>query len=485
MKHRPFFFALLATVLMLTVYAEVSASYQNIDPLVNTYQYTESKTAIQNPERGFLSNHWVDLAPEPFNKGAPTLHEIRHKLGQSLVRTYVNLRPFIDGGDITPQLLEKLQIHFNEVQKNHLKAILIFNYSPHGDRHKDEFGSHASTKTILKHIQQVMPVIHKNKHFISIVQLGFIGRFGEWNDKENTQEIITGKNKHESLSYDDNKPYRKQKRQQITQYLIDQLPAGMLAQIRYTGAKREMFSGSLTASTAFSNSYQARIGFHNDCFLTDNNDYGTFNYKQALKPQINYLSNETKWLPMGGETCHIDKRFPDRASCKTALEDLKKYHYSFLRLDFNVDVIDVFRREGCFETIANKMGYRFVLRSATLPKKILAKKPAKLEIVIENIGWAAPYNKRPITIVARLAGQEPLLIPIDEDVRRWLPGKRSLKVSLTFPETAPKGDYTLSLWMPDAALQLRHSPERSIRFANENVWNNATGENLLGSFSLQ
>lgn len=67
---------------------------------------------------------------------------------------------------------------------------------------------------------------------------------------------------------------------------------------------------------------------------------------------------------MGGETCAIN---PPRSNCATALSEMKRFHWSYLNIDYNQDVINGFVREGCFVTIQNGLGYRFELTNGTYP----------------------------------------------------------------------------------------------------------------------
>ena len=52
------------------------------------------------------------------------------------------------------------------------------------------------------------------------------------------------------------------------------------------------------------------------------------------------------------------------------------------------------------------------------------------------------------------------------------------------PSNAENGDYKLALWFPDAYESLRDNPFYAIQFANENVWDEAAGLNVLGNVSI-
>lgn len=61
-------------------------------------------------------------------------------------------------------------------------------------------------------------------------------------------------------------------------------------------------------------------------------------------------------------------------------------------------------------------------------------------------------------------------------------GKATFTAKLHIPSNAADGNYALALWLPDdEAESLQNNPEYAIQFANENVWDEATGFNVLGN----
>ena len=51
-----------------------------------------------------------------------------------------------------------------------------------------------------------------------------------------------------------------------------------------------------------------------------------------------------------------------RSECPTATKELRELHFSYLNQDYNEDVLDSWRDDGCFFDIALHLGYRLVLR---------------------------------------------------------------------------------------------------------------------------
>jgi hypothetical protein len=72
---------------------------------------------------------------------------------------------------------------------------------------------------------------------------------------------------------------------------------------------------------------------------------------------------------------------------------------------------------------------------------------------------------------------------LDTDPRLWS-GTVTVPIAGTVPASLPEGDYTVALWLPDAAAALQARPDYAARMANTNVWN-AIGEyNALGGLTV-
>ncbi|MBK7318936.1 MAG: DUF4832 domain-containing protein [Anaerolineales bacterium] len=70
------------------------------------------------------------------------------------------------------------------------------------------------------------------------------------------------------------------------------------------------------------------------------------------------------------------------------------------------------------------------------------------------------------------------------DPRTWEPGTTTFTVKLHIPSNAREGEYQLALWLPDGYESLRNNPLYAIQFANEGLWDEVTGLNVLGNVSI-
>jgi hypothetical protein len=121
-----------------------------------------------------------------------------------------------------------------------------------------------------------------------------------------------------------------------------------------------------------------------------------------------------------------------------------------------------------------------VLVSSTLPKYAKAGSGFILQLQLKNIGYATPFNPRPAQLVLRnTANGNITRLKINTDVRRWFSGEISLKQTIQLPAAVKAGEYEILLALPDEAVLINARPEYSIRFANEDVWEETTGYNKL------
>jgi len=409
--------------------------------------FTESTEDFSNPERGFY--RYVNLTSET------DLSWVADD-GTTLVYSYVRLDDYRDA-PIAQSLLDDMNTGLAAVRDAGLKAIVRFayNFGPYPDSEPD-----ASKARILEHIGQVEPHLRANADVIAVMQAGFIGAWAEW---------------HTSTNGLLDEP---QDRKDIHEALLDAIPTSRMSQVRYPPYVEEMYGGPLTAAEAFSETYAARTGHHNDCFLSSDTDVGTYPSSEVEEWKA-YLEEDTKYVPMGGETCELH----DRGICPTATAEMERLHWTYLNRDYNTDVIDRWITDGCYDEISRSLGYRFALRDASVPPAVQPGGAFLLEVTLDNVGWAALFNPRPVQVVLDGPGGLLRVEVATLDPRRWLPGTINLRVRVDLPSNLAAGDYTLGLALPDAAASLTDRSAYAVRFANEGVWQSA-GYNQLATVSI-
>ncbi|MFN7776402.1 DUF4832 domain-containing protein [Flavobacterium sp.] len=430
----------------------------------STVNYQPSTEVISNPERGFFkftethSNAYTAL-----NTTTLTNYRINQKI--SLIYRVFYLENFINS-PISSAYLAQMQLDFDKVRAAGLKCIIRFAYSDNEDAMQRD----ASNAMMLTHIQQIAPLLQANEDVISVMQAGFIGLWGEWYYTSQAEFGGWGYNQTDLT------PANNNHRKDILNAILNALPASRMVQIRYPAFKQQMYSNTaLSSAQGFSQSNVARIGHHNDCFLASATDYGTYENPTTQYP---YLEQETKFVPMGGETCAVNL---PRSGCATAVAELAKFHWSFMNIDYFPGVINGFESNNCFSDMEKKLGYRFEMRNSTLPQNAVLGATLPVTLRLVNTGYAAPYNARTVALVLKNnITQQLISLPMNTDPRRWL-GTTEIVVSenIPLPTSLPVGNYSVYLHVADASPSLANRPEYAIRMANQNMWDATTGFNNL------
>jgi hypothetical protein len=426
--------------------------------------YAEDMSDFANPERGFY--HQLESrsdAPDALTNYSANFFTDEK---MSTVRRTYNLLTF-RASAISQSFLDHIAADFVYARAQGLKLNVRFAYTFNEAPPNDD----APVPRILAHIAQLRPLLQANSDVISHLDAGFIGRWGEWhtssNGIDNTASMTT-----------------------VLAALHEALPASRAVVVRTPKYKRDIFqrTSAITASEAFSGSAHARTGHLNDCFLASDDDFGTYVPfdPAAITEQRAYIAADTQFVPMSGETCNVN---PPRSDCAVAMSEMAQLHWSALNFDYHPDVLQRWRTQGCFEDVRRRLGYRLVLREATLPSSATIGTQFIGTIKLQNVGFAAPYNPRGVELVLRASTGALRRIAVPTDPRRFSPndagGVTMINLDLPIPADLSPGNYELLLALPDPMPNLYARPAYAIRLANIGTWEPSTGFNkLLASVAL-
>lgn len=416
--------------------------------------FSGTGAAISNPERGFYNQ--VNCSDGPMNQSQ--LQNYRSGQNQSLVMCAF-LLPEAVNGPISQSKLNLLQQQFDIARAAGVKLVMRFAYN-YSDNATD-----APLSVMLNHMDQLKPYLQNNKDVIAVVEAGFIGSWGEWGNSRNY-----GTGTLSSQQWSD--------RGTILNKLLSTVPSERMVQLRTPDfAYHLVGSSAVSASQAFNGSAVARVGQHNDCFLASSNDRGTYNNTSTDYP---WLQAQTTYTPMGGETCGVSQ---PRSDCPTATAEMAKFHWSFLNAGFDTNVLNNWKGQGCYGTIEQKMGYRFVMKDGSFSGSAKPGGGLQVSLNLVNEGYAAPYNSRPVQLILRNDSSGKVYrVSLDADPRKWLPGQSvAINQSVTLPGGMEGGNYSLLLALPDDSSSLANRPEYSIQMANANTWESNTGFNKLNA----
>lgn len=408
-----------------------------------TRTFTESAEDFLNPERGFYDG--VDLV------GGGDFSDVR-AAGRTLAYAGVHLDGFRDA-PLSAAFLSDLEAGFADARAAGIKVVLrfVYNDGPYPDPEPD-----APLARVLEHLQQLQPVLAANVDVIAVLQAGLIGAWGEWHSSTN------------GLTEPD-------ARRDVLLGVLGALPASRATQVRSPTYKSDVFGDPIAEANAYDGSDASRTGHHNDCFLASATDYGT--YPDPVEDWKDYVAQDGRFAPVGGETCGLNA---PRTDCAEATAELARLHWSFLNALYHPGVLDAWEAQGCAGEVSRRLGYRLALREARHSESVRPGGELVLELRLENVGWAALYNERPVFVVLD-DGVAPVALPLAAaDPRRWEPGVEvTIAAQVAVPADLAPGSYRLALWLPDAAPGLRERPEYSVQLANDGVWDPVAGWNVL------
>lgn len=471
-------------------------------------EYIESHEDFPNPERGFYrytstnTSEFVSLDAETLRsyRTLQTPGRAMYSVASTLIFRYYTLDNFVNhplSGDVIRLLYKDMEA----ARDAGVKIIPRFVYTtrsnkgdcpegficpPYGDAPKD---------IVLGHISQLKPLFHDNADVIACVQLGFIGTWGEQYYTDYFGDASSNGEQGGKLL-----DINWQDRIDILKALLAAVPESRMVQVRYPQFKQKFVHGVSAApdavpiaiAEAFTGTDEARIGLHNDCFLSGRNDVGTYedygddrrgrnSSEEVVRTLREYMENEGKYVVVGGETCR--DAYDPQNNCEPdgfALAEFRTMRYSFLNAHYNNEVNNDWQEGGCMDSIKLNLGYRFVLSQSVFPQQVKTGERFAFSIRLINRGFSSPYNSRPVTLVFRNADNGTLYHQrIDTQIQRWQPGDIELKQLIMLPRSLKRGRYEILINMPDHYESIAGNPDYSIRLANEKTWEASTGYNKL------
>ena len=443
------------------------------EPKGQAITFTESSEVIANPERGLFSQTYYTSADLNSHASAKTILSLRESNNrQTLYLHSYYLTDYMES-DIPQEFLDRLDANMNALRDGGGKVIVRFSYKSSMERTDQPWN--ATEEWIHKHIDQVAPYLQKHADVILCIQCGWLGSWGEWYYTDSGYKM----NPTQDADF--------AKRWEVLEHYLRVVPEDRQIglripayKMRYLKMHGDTAMSPLTAAEAYKNTPKARICGHNDCFVSSSSDVGTFN-KDSERA---FWAEDTKYTFMGGETC--EKKMPYSGG-EYALGEMAKYHWTYLNRDYRESVTNMWRQDGTMEKILRWLGYRLVLDKAILTSTPKAGKAYEAYFQLRNVGFAAPMNKRGLELVfvSKSNPSEKYVYPQTVDPRFWMAGETHKFTLACTLDAKMQGDYNLYLNLPDGYASLHDNPLYSIRFANEDIWDEKTGYNFIARVTVE
>ena len=382
---------------------------KNPETGLKTVTYQLSNDEIANPERGLFTQY------ESNAKDYVALSYLRklRSEGKTLVQLMYYLDDYRDK-DLPEGFATKLEVDLDQVREAGMKAILRFAYTNKQD------GADAPMHIIKRHLDQIKPTLHKQVGVIACVQAGFIGAWGEWYYSTNKLNNATA--------------YR-----ELLNKWLEVLPAERCIQVRTPKYKQDFVGNAtpLNDNTAFKNTPAARIAHHNDAFMTDRTNMGTY---EDIDKEKSYIAQDALYVPLGGETAEPPSGVK-WATGEEAWNEVNYLHWSFLNDAYYKKLLNKWEAGGYFNKIKKFLGYRLALTKVEYSEQNAPGSDLTVNLLVNNYGTACMYNPRlAILVLSPTDGGREYIVSTGLDFRMVKPDKpTNMQTKLKLPENMPEG----------------------------------------------
>ena len=431
--------------------------------------YTPDNTTIfKNPERGFTDElNGVVTEKSPYRIKNHIADNWGNKDYMTMPVVLYNFNQF-KAVDLPDAILNGFDEDMAELRRLGLKCVLRFAYT---ERESDIVD--AKPEWVKRHLEQLKPFLKKNADVIYVLEAGFVGVWGEW---------------YYSQNYGNETQHVTANRRKVIEYLFENVPEDRFILFRYPMIQQEYLNDMtpLTSEEGFSGSQKARMGCHNDAFLHNWGNMGTYasDSDDDDPKQRQYVATQCLYTPNGGETNIDDDNALAEKRYVEAPSEMSKYHWSFCGSTYATPVTKRWRNSGLFDTLNIHMGYRYNLIDAQFSDEAAPGGKMNVTIRLRNDGYAPIYNERTAYLVLQDLTPQKLTLcyPLTADPRRWLPNGAVSYINeqIELP-MFKEGTYHLYLWLPDKYESIANDSRYAVRLANKDVWDEKTGFNDLGA----
>jgi hypothetical protein len=453
-------------------------------PATATKKYTASEELFPNPERGFHGRAnppgGGTLGQQDENHPPLTVAALRALRDQpermSLLRWCVVIPRRFWQEPIAADFLAELQAGFDAAREAGIKLIPRFLYD-WGMTNRDP-----EERIVHRHLDELTPLVRRNTDAIAWMQAGLFGGTGEGCKSDQGfvfDKYDVGGTRWQGLSTAGAR---------LLHHELELLSPERMLTVRYPRLKWDLFGWpaakakqrALDERTAFDGGGAARVGIFNDGFMGNKTHYAMF----VLPDELAYSETDTGFVVSEGE---ISDGTPWKLAPGRVVREMSRLHQTALNRDGDdwKPVAAAWKRNGDYDVITRRMGYRLRLVEGESVTESRAGQPAPVRLKMTNDGFGRVLNPRGVALLLR--GRNGIVHRQDfergRSNRLWLPGAgetRDLDLTFTPPASLAAGEYELLLHLPDPAPSLRARPEFAIRLANRDLWEDKTGFHRLG-----
>ena len=473
--HRLFVLVLILLCIALAGILVWNRLYQRYHPMAYEADSSQESNAIlDNPFRGFLHMYGFALSESDPEEMGRQAQQYVNSGSLQLMMIQINLKNYSDC-DLSENALEQLDQLLSQFQMARRQLIIRFLYDWDGIAKETEPDN---LEQILRHMDQIGPVVNRHADAVFLLQSTFTGNCGEMNQSN----------------------YGTHEAQRILMtHLAEVTDSSIYLAVRTPSQLRgiTLTRTPVSPETGFDGSLGSRLGLFNDGMLGSVYDLGTYDNtpnadttapedKGTREEEIAFQDYLCQYVPNGGEAiCYADPY----SDFERALPDLAKMHVTYLNCDHDIAVMNkwkatVYHGDDCFDGMsgydymAAHLGYRYVVKDSSFSYDALDESSAVLTLTIENTGFAPCYRQFDAAITLKNTDTGMLLtLPVVLDNRTIGGGNQA---DFSFPLTVsglPEGDYQVTLFLTDPYTG------QLIQFANEGT--DSEGKVILGTLTVE
>lgn len=387
---------------------------------------TDAMRTLSNYDRGFYTPQVLHIKPsgsKPIEKPYSRLLHLRAEISEFSSRAWLGIDT--TGGkkdttwgksqDLTEDALNVLQQTFDNIRANKGFVIVRICYDPWYNGRSNVTPEH---KWVLRHVEQLAPVLSKNTDVIVALEMGMHGAYGEMHSDT-------------SITYD--------RVAEATNLMLRNTPPELKILTRTGNYSAKVLGfdswgvdfhidGEKFAEIAKAKGdTMYRVGMFNDGYLGTQYDYGTWgaDCKTSIcrEEGVAWLEKYGINTPYGGEALTTANGYQVINTPEFLAYEGYRTHTSYLNIQWNNNLINswkktLFKQKDFdydparvdsltgFKYINDHLGYRFVLRESWLSDTVGADHVLHAKFRVQNVGfgnltWNAPVR---LAVVEDLEG---------------------------------------------------------------------------------
>ena len=352
---------------------------------VTCYEFHESDRVLLNPNRGFYHMHGFVISDEETDYRENLAYRYCRDTETALTMMEINLQNY-RSGDISQAGLDNIERLLDTLERTDKQWILRVLYDWDGVNEQVE---PEKLEIILRHMEQIGPLLKEHRASIFTLQGLFIGNWGEMNGTKflETSDL-----------------------QALAQQLAAVTDGSTFLSVRMPAQWRKITQlADVENVSRGDGSMASRLGLFNDGMLGSWSDYGTygdqsyathgaFTYWNRAE-ELAFQDELCKLVPIGGEVM-VDNEYND---LENAIHDMKLMHVTYINRDFDMNVLNkwadsVYSGEDCFDGmdglnyIERHLGYRLLIHDVKMEYG-LNEDSLSVDVSLQNVGFAPVYRE--------------------------------------------------------------------------------------------